>query len=127
LKLYIDSSAAVKLVRREQESESLRAFCIQPDVELVASDLLETELRRIAARQELPQAAVTDVLAAVNVYELSRSAYVEAGMLAGANLRSLDALHLVGALRLNVDAVLVYDKHMTDAAVEHGFRILAPA
>lgn len=127
MKLYIDSSAAVKLFRREQESEALRAFCIQPDVDLVATDLLETELRRVAVRQELPQAAVTEVLAGVNVYELSRSAYVEAGMLAGANLRSLDALHLVGALRLNVDAVLVYDKQMTDAAVDHGFRVLAPA
>jgi uncharacterized protein len=126
LKLYIDSSAAVKLVRRERESEALRAFCAQPDVELVATDLLETELRRVAVRQELPQAAATDVLAGINVYEISRSAYAEAGMLAGANLRSLDALHLVGALRLNADAVLVYDKHMTAAAVEHGFRVLAP-
>lgn len=126
MRAYLDSSAAVKLLVREQESTELRAFCSGADVELVATDLLETELRRAATREGVPPGVVTSVLERVTRYALPRSAYVEAGLLPGATLRSLDALHITGALRLESDVALIYDRRMREAAVANGLHVLAP-
>ena len=104
----------------------MREFCGRADVELVATDLLETELRRFAHREEIPGAAVSAVLDRVRLHALPRSVYTQAGLLHGRNLRSLDALHITAALRLEVDAALIYDVRMREAAVENGLRILAP-
>ncbi len=126
MRAYLDTSAAVKLLVQEQESIQLRRFCSSEDVELVATDLLETELRRAAAREDVPLAIVSAVLERVTRYALPRSAYVEAGLLPGPTLRSLDALHITGALRLESDVALIYDQRMREAAVTNGLRVLAP-
>lgn len=114
------------MIKRETESNALREFCGRADVELVATDLLETELRRFAHREEIPGAAVSAILDRVSLHALPRSVYTQAGLLHGRNLRSLDALHITAALRLEVDAALIYDVRMREAAVENGLRILAP-
>lgn len=126
MRLYIDASAAAKLLLAESESAALAQFCDQDDVELLATDLLETELRRVAVRAGQGQAAVTAVLAGINLYELPRSGFAEAGTLPGVALRSLGALHLVGARRLGVDGVIVYDARMASAANELGLPVFAP-
>lgn len=126
MRAYLDISAAVKLFVQEQESSQLRSFCSTEDVELVATDLLETELRRAAVREDVPLAVVSAVLERVTRYALPRSAYVEAGLLPGSTLRSLDALHITGALRLESDVSLIYDRRMREAAVTNGLRVLAP-
>ena len=113
-------------MKREAESGALRDFCSQADLELVGTDLLETELRRIAYREEIPGAAVSMVLDRVVLHALPRSVYTQAGLLPGTNLRSLDALHITAALRLEVDLALIYDVRMREAAVENGLRVLAP-
>ena len=46
--------------------------------------------------------------------------------LPGAGLRSLDALHLGAAIRLEVEAVLTYDVRMAEAATSLGLDVLAP-
>jgi predicted nucleic acid-binding protein len=124
--VYLDTSAAAKLLKREAESFQLREFCGRPDVELVGTDLLETELRRLAHREEIPGAAVSMVLDRVALHALTRSVYTQAGLLPGRNLRSLDALHISAALRLEVDVAVIYDLRMREGAVESGLRVLAP-
>lgn len=104
----------------------LRGFCSRADVELVSTDLLETELRRLAQREQIPGTAISMVLDRVVLHALTRSVYTQAGLLPGRNLRSLDALHISAALRLEVDVAVVYDVRMRDAAVENGLRVLAP-
>lgn len=126
MRIYIDSSAAAKLFVDEAESDLLAAFCDRPEVEMVATDLLETELRRLAHRDGYPQADVTEVLDRVELHALARSVYRDAGVIDGKHLRSLDALHLAGASRLDVDAILVYDRTMSDAAIGLGFTVLQP-
>ncbi len=126
MKLYLDTSAAAKLLIEESESEALAAFCDGEEVELVATDLLETELRRVAVREQVPQADVSTILDRVDLHEIPRSSYVEAGLLPGARLRSLDALHLIGAVRLGVDGIVVYDVRMREAAGELGLTVHAP-
>jgi predicted nucleic acid-binding protein len=125
---YLDTSAALKLVVEEPESAALSAAIEDEQPELAACLLLETELRRAAHRiPALTQVAATELLAGVDLYEIPPSAYHEAGVLPGANLRSLDAVHLVAAMRLGVDAIVTYDARMASGARNLGLTVTAPA
>lgn len=60
---YLDTSAALKLVVEEAESETLTQRLDQEHPDLVACWLLETELRRAAHRkQDLSQQLLTESL-----------------------------------------------------------------
>ena len=124
---YLDTSAAAKLVVDEPESDALAEELRRRGPALVACLLLETELRRIAAREPaLTQQAVSELLRGVDLYELPPPLFAEAGLLPGEDLRSLDALHLAAAIRLEVEAVITYDVRMTDAARSLGMTVVAP-
>lgn len=123
---YVDTSAAAKLLVEESETASLVSWLDDNSHSLVATHLLETELRRFATRHDLPQADVSEILARIDLYGLPPSLYREAGILPGVALRSLDALHLTAALRLEVDLVITYDRRFADAATDIGMRIHAP-
>ncbi len=126
--VYIDASAAAKLVVQEPESDPVASYLddLLPAEGPVSSALLETELRRVAGRLEVQQAAVSEVLARVTLIEPSRSLFTEAGLLPGTALRSLDAVHLATALRLD-DAVLVaYDVRLLRSALELGMDVVSP-
>ena len=124
--VYLDTSAAVKLLVEEAESVALAQYLDQPNVETVACLLLETELRRFAVRHAIPQQEVTAMLDTISLYDMPHSLYYEAGILPGRHLRSLDALHLVAAARLETDVIVSYDNRMQEAAAELGLGILAP-
>lgn len=124
---YLDTSAAVKLLVDESETDALADELRRRAPTLVACLLLETELRRVAAREPaLTQRAVSDLLRGVDLYELPPPLFAEAGLLPGATLRSLDALHLAAAIRLEVESVITYDVRMTEAATALGMDVLAP-
>jgi uncharacterized protein len=123
---YLDTSAAAKVLVDEAESAALVAWLDGAGVELVAALLLETELRRFAQRSDVPQAAVTEVLSRVSLFDLPPALFHEAGVLPGTTLRSLDALHLAAAMRLGVDVVVTYDVRMTEAARDLGLLVAAP-
>lgn len=124
---YLDTSAALKLLIEEPESGVLAEMVDRAGPELVACMLLETELRRAAQRiGELAQENVTAFLDGVNLYEVPPSLFREAGLLPGAGLRSLDAIHLAAAIRLGADRVLTYDSRMAVAARDLGLVVLAP-
>lgn len=123
---YLDTSAAAKLLAEEPESDTLTHWADSDLPDLVATHLLGTELRRFAARHGLPQAAVTALLDRVSLYDLPRSLHQEAGLLPGRELRSLDALHLAAAVRLEVSAVVTYDARLGEAATATGLTVLAP-
>ena len=61
-----------------------------------------TELRRLAVREDLDQSSVSVLLDRLDLAELPRSLMYEAGLLPGKRLRSLDALHLATALRVEL-------------------------
>jgi predicted nucleic acid-binding protein len=124
---YLDTSAAMKLMVEEAESAALAATIDEGELDLVACMLLETELRRAAHRLGVTQLDVTGVLAGVSLYEVSTPLFREAGLLPGSTLRSLDALHLAAALRLDVAGVLTYDQRMAEAAADLGLVVDSPA
>lgn len=125
---YLDTSAALKLVVEEPESDPLARTIDREQPDLVACCLLETELRRAAHREEaLTQGMITDFLEGVALYEAPSSLFREAGVLPGSTFRSLDALHLAAAIRIGVDHVVTYDMRMGDSARVLGLTVLAPA
>lgn len=124
--VYVDTSALGALLIDQPNSAALEAWLDEAAVVLVSSDLLETELRRIAVREDLDQADVTRVLDGISLAALDRAAYRSAGLLSMPYLRTLDALHLEAALRLDVVAVLTYDVLLADAARAAGLSVVSP-
>ena len=124
---YLDTSAAMKLIKRESESTALteRLRADRPD--LISALLLETELRRAVHRHELlTQEAVSTFLATLTIYDMPPSLYSEAGLIGGPDLRSLDALHVCAALRCGATAIVTYDKRMGRAAAVVGLPVISP-
>jgi predicted nucleic acid-binding protein len=126
--IYLDTSAAAKLLVEESESSRLAAFLdgIEAEEHIMSSALLETELRRFGTRIDLPQSAVTDLLTRVGLVEPDRSLFYEAGLLPGRHLRSLDALHLATAVRVDASAVVAYDHRLLEAARSLGLETMSP-
>lgn len=124
---YLDTSAAFKLLLREKESAALVAAISDERPTLVSSFLLETELRRAAQRAEaLLQRQVSELLDRVGLYELTPAIHTQAGLLPGANLRSLDALHLATVISVGVDCLVAYDVRLIEAARDAGVMVLSP-
>lgn len=124
---YLDTSAALKLIVREPESPAFLA-AIQAKRPLVASSsLIETELRRAALRNPaVTQNDVFTLLSSLNIFEIGGAVYRQAGLLPGAHLRSLDAIHLACALLIDASAIVSYDKRMLEAAHQVGLPTLSP-
>lgn len=130
MSVYVETSAAAKLLINEAESSALSAYLDRltyEGVPLVSGYLLETELRRLAARHGIDQVAVTELLDRFDLFEPDRAIFAEAGLLPGSNLRSLDALHVALALRVEAEAIVAYDVRQADAARNAGLHVKAPS
>lgn len=128
--VYVETSAAAKLLVEEPESVALSEYLdslVETDVELVSSLLLETELRRLAVRLGLDQRSVSELLDRFDLLEPDRAIFVEAGLLPGKHLRSSDALHIAVAVRAAADSMVAYDIRQSEAARAVGIRVVAPA
>jgi hypothetical protein len=124
---YLDTSAAIKLVVDEPESEALAAeLSAHGDRRLVAAWLLHTEMHCAAGRhpQDIELGDVRAVLDAVDLIDLIRGDMLGAGT--HAPLRSNDAIHLAVALRVGADQIVTYDAELAAAAGAAGLTVLAP-
>lgn len=125
---YLDTSAAMKLLVDEAESNALLDELDGTESRrLVASWLLHTELHCAAGRNPslIPASAVAFVLDAVNLIDIARGDLLTAGT--HSPLRSNDAIHLATALRLGADEIVTYDVELATAARKAGIRVIAPA
>lgn len=126
---YLDTSAAVKLVVREQGSAALRRWVGSADSDLVGSDLVRTELIR-TIRRGAPAALVQAraVLDTLVLLTLPSEVFERAATLEPSVLRSLDALHLAVAMQLGdeLDAIVTYDDRLASAAQGLGIPALSP-
>ena len=127
---YLDTSAAVKLVVAEAGSAALRAWLQSNRADIVASDLLRTELLR-ATRRGAPNRMqrARAVLEGVILMTLPTDTFERAAELDPHTVRSLDALHLASALDLGdeLDGIITYDDRLATAAAARGIRVVAPA
>lgn len=123
---YLDTSAAMKLVVDETESDALVAELSGGDRRLVGSWLLHTELHCAAGRHPTVVGldAIGQVLATITLVDLTRGDLLAAGT--HAPLRSQDAIHLAVALRLGADEIFVYDGELCDAARRAGLAVRSP-
>lgn len=126
---YLDSSAFVKLVVVETESEALRAYLDEGTGRFIASALLRTEALR-AVRHLGPDALelVRDGLRRVDLIGVDDRILDVAGSLEPSILRTLDAIHLATALFVgdDLDAIVSYDSRMIDAARSLGLKVASP-
>jgi uncharacterized protein len=124
--VYIDASAAVKLVLDERESGSLRREL--EATPLIASSVLVTELLRAVRRVGGPVGSAVDAIARIHRIQLSDEILLRAGGLDPVALRSLDAIHLASALMVgpHVQAFVTYDRVLGRAARVAGLNVLAP-
>lgn len=128
---YADSSALVKLVRDEPESEPLRLFCA--DAALIASELVLAEVPRAVRRSETGDRVRTllaragEVVEALALVPLDRAVLLAAGALPEPALRALDAIHVAAAIEVSpIDAFLTYDERQSAAARLAGLRTVQP-
>lgn len=124
--VYADTSALGALLIAQAETQALVDWLEQTHFSLVSSDLLETELRRMAVREGRDQSKVSAILEGVSLAALDRATYRSAGFLPMPYLRTLDALHLEAAIRLDAEAVLTYDHRLGEAARAAGLDVIAP-
>lgn len=128
--LYIDTSAAMKLLVQEKESADLAAHLERRRdgrETLVASLLLHTELHCAANRrpEQIGHNEVADVLSTIALLDLENGDLTTAPLLPG-RLRSADAVHLATALRVNATAMVAYDAELCAAARLAGIDTVSP-
>lgn len=126
--LYVDTSALVKLLVAEAETDAFLALLAQHD-RVITSALSHVELMRVAHQigpDSVPAATV--ILDSVHTIALSNPIMRAAGnLLPGSALRSLDAIHLAAAASISdLVAVCTYDERMRIAADQLGLHAIAP-
>lgn len=125
---YLETSAAAKLLVTEVETATLAAHLDQLSAEdsIASSVLLETELRRLAVRESLPQQDVSTLLRGIRLLQARRQVFQSAGLLPEPSLRSLDALHLASAILDGADVMITYDQRLIAAAEAVGMTTESP-
>lgn len=130
MRLYLDSSAIVKLVQKEAESDALRRYLRRHrSDERVTSTLSRVEVVRAVQSGGAPAVALARrQLSRLHQINLDAALLDAAASLApGALLRTLDAIHLASAqLAVDLRAVVTYDPRMAAAAATLGLTVDAP-
>jgi uncharacterized protein len=128
--IYLDTSAALKLVAPEAETPALELWIAErAGIPRASSRLLRIEMLRSVARNapELVSRAniVLSSIALVSMDDIAPTAEVIGDRM----LRSLDAIHLATAheLRTELTAFVCYDKRLRDSAHALGLPVEAPA
>jgi predicted nucleic acid-binding protein len=126
---YLDTSALGRILLGEPDAAAILAVLPQFD-QLVSSRLIRIELRRLASREDVVDDAER-LLAGVALIPLDDEILAAAETVPPFTVHSLDAIHLVTALRLreraSLDALLTYDRRLAEGAEHHGIEVMAPA
>jgi len=133
MRVYVDSSALVKRVIQEGESDSLTDTLdehYQRGDLLASSSLAWVEVSRVLlARAKSVETAGDLIEAAMSgIDERSMSADVisVARRIEPLVLRSLDAIHLATAVLIDADLVMTYDARLADACRRNALAVAAP-
>ena len=125
--LYVDTSAAAKLLQNEPESAALSAFLRSAAVPLVTSRIGVVELRRVGRRVGVADRAdaIAATLVAVELDELVERAALEVDQ----GLKTSDAIHLATAALVGepLQGFVCYDARLALAAQALGLTVLAPS
>ena len=133
--IYFDSSALLKFVKREKESEALRRWRGQlaASVELVTSELAGLEITRTLLRAGVDRDRVPYVtgqaLRGLYIVDVTSTVLARAKAYGIRRLGSLDAVHLATAdpFLTELTDFVTYDNELALAATEIGFPVTAPS
>ena len=127
--VYLDTSAVGRVLLGEPDAPAVLRELTRFE-QHVASRLLRIELRRLALRHGLLETAA-ELLAAVALVPLEQAILDSAETLLPPSVGTLDAIHLVTALRLAeagvLDTIITYDTRLADGARHHGLTVVSPA
>lgn len=127
--LYLDSSALVKLVLPEPETEALREI-LSGWPERFSSALTRVEVLRAVRRAGVGRSAyerAENVVARVGLVDIDERVLYAAARLDPPELRSLDAIHLATALSVpDLGGLVSYDARLVRAATRSGVTAMAP-
>ena len=128
--IYLDTSAALKLVVAEPETGRLELWMAEhAGIQRVSSRLLRIEMLRVVTRTAPHRMSrVNVVLSAIALLSMDDVAPA-AEVIGDKTLRSLDAIHLATAheIRTELSAFVCYDKRLRDSAHTLGLPVEAPA
>lgn len=125
--LAADSSALVKLVIEEAESEALALEIDRQPTTLVVSRVAVIEVIRAVSIVEPLQLDEADrLLRSCVLISVSDAIIGLARTLTSERLRTLDAIHLATAMLAGAEAMAVYETRLGEAAAAHGLTAIAP-
>jgi uncharacterized protein len=128
--IYLDSSAAVKLVHAETQAQALRDWLDErADIGWVSSVLLEIESHRALARHApAALAGLPAVLDLIELVDLAPEIRQRARAVTPVTVRSLGAVHLATALHLRdqLTTFVAYDLRLAEAARAAGLPVEIP-
>ena len=135
MRVYVDSSALLKRVFAEAESEAListlRTHVVEGSV-LVSSALAWVEVYRAlraypGSHGPVEVGALADTaLSGILEKPMSGEVIALARRLAPPVLRTLDAIHLASALLIDADVLVAYDQRLLEATTTHGISTSSP-
>ncbi len=126
--LYLDSSALVKLVVPEPETEALRAELALWERH-VSSALVRTEVIRACTRISSAARRVAErVVASLDLLAVDEAILNAAGRLKPLELRTLDAIHVASAQVLGsaLGVLVAYDARLVEGAKTARLSTIAP-
>ena len=125
----VDSSAIVKLIVDEPNSQNFGNWLKNCKSELFVSEIAHTEVARAIARVDANlHRQLKTVLERFGIIRVSSQILAIASVLAPTKLRTLDAIHLASCLILgdDLDGLVTYDDSQTEAAQQNGITVVAP-
>ncbi len=126
---YLDTSAFIKLVMAEAESDALRRFLMRWPARASAA-LLRTEAIRALRRAgyESRVGPARRLFRTLRLIRLDEPLLDRAADLDPREMRSLDAVHLAAALAIGPDlgVMVTYDERLADVARDAGLIVESP-
>jgi uncharacterized protein len=118
----------VKLVIEEPESAALDRHLGRGQLLATSRIALVEVPRATAIANPTPEARreAERLLASCMLVDLTDALLRLAAGLASATIRTLDAIHLASALRIEADELLAYDRRLAAAAAEQGLAVASP-
>jgi uncharacterized protein len=133
MRVYLDSSALLKRVIEEPESEHTSVWpyaTTHTNAVLISSRLASIEVSRaIRMRFDRYAAAadiVDDAMSGIAEYPIGNEVVSLSQRFNPNRLRSLDTLQVASAMLLDADLLITYDDRMADTGQHNGLRCTTP-